>query len=107
MAKSIEAKVAAYRELGYGPKTVARFERSLRETAEFGPLGFVQRDIGRIMDAITEGLPGGPLVASRQQGLMARATKAVADLASLPIEDARKAREAVKRIAETAGIPLP
>ena len=103
MPKSIEEQVAAFRASGFGPQTVARFERSLRETAEFGPLGFVQRDIDRMTAAITgAGVAGAP-----GPRVLARVTKLAADAVDMPIQDARRVRRALQRIADTAGIPLP
>ena len=104
MAKSIAERVASYRDMGFGPRTVAEFERSLRETAEFGPLGFVQRDIDRVMTAITEGVPGAGQRTTEQQNMVTRGLKLVEGVASMPIADARRVRKSLRGVAERSGI---
>ena len=98
--------MASFREVGMGPIRAGRYERALRETLQYGPLGFLQRDAERIRDAITKGLPYAPMPTERQQTLIARANKMAQDILNMPLADAKKARESLKRIAREVGVGL-
>jgi len=102
----IESAVESFKRIGFGPIHAGRYERVLRETLQYGPLGFLQRDAERIRDAITKGLPYAPMPTARQQSLIARANQMAQDIANIPIEDARRARQALQRIAREVGVQL-
>ncbi|KKN30528.1 hypothetical protein LCGC14_0833130 [marine sediment metagenome] len=70
-------------------------------------IGFLQRDIERLVGAITGAVAPAGLGPYFSPSVIARATKLAQDAASMPIEDARRAKKALQRIAENAGIPLP
>lgn len=104
MVRSIEERVAAYAGQGYGPLTVARFERALREAAELGPLGAVQADISRLTAAITGGAkPQGPFAPAA----LSRLTGLAADAVDMPLKDVRRVRDTLRRALERAGLPTP
>ena len=106
MEERIESAVERFRQAGFGPLRVGRYQRALQETLQYGPLGFIQRDIERIRAAITKGLPYAPMPTERQQSLIAKANQLAQDIANMPIEDARRARQALQRIAREVGVQL-
>jgi len=101
-----EIAYAAHRfaEVGFGPIRTERYRRALTEVSEFGPLGFLQRDAERLRAAITKGLPSIGAPTERQQTLVSRANKLATDILNMPLEDARKARRSLQRIARQVGI---
>lgn len=95
-----------FERVGFGPTRVARYERAMTEVAQFGPLGFLQRDAERIKAAITTVLPATSLPAERAQTLVDRANKLAEGIVNMPLEDARRARKALQRIAGEFGVGL-
>lgn len=100
----IEYAARRFAEIGFGPERVARYRRALTEVSEFGPLGFLQRDAKRLRAAITKGLPFAPMPTEREQTLFSRANKLAQDIINMPLEEARKARKSLQRIARQVGI---
>jgi len=102
----IEDAVDQFSRVGMGPLRTERYRRAMTEVTQYGPLGFVQRDAERIRAAITRGLPGAPMPTGRQQTLISRANKLAQDILNMPLEEARKARGSLKRIAREVGVEL-
>ncbi|GAH87353.1 unnamed protein product [marine sediment metagenome] len=102
----IEDAARMFERVGMGPVRTMRYKRAITEVSRYGPLGFLQRDAERIRAAITRGLPFAPMPTGRQQTLIARANKLAQDIIHMPLEDARRARESLKRIAREVGVEL-
>lgn len=100
----IEYAARSFAHIGFGPARVERYRRALTEVSFFGPLGFAQRDAERLRAAITKGLPYAPMPTERQQKLIARANQLAQDILNMPLEDARRARKALQRIAKEVGV---
>jgi len=102
----IEDAVNMFSQVGMGPLRTERYRRAMTEVSQYGPLGFLQRDAERLRAAITKGLPFAPMPTGRQQTLIARANKMAQDILNMPLADAKKARESLKRIAREVGVGL-
>jgi len=102
----IEDAARMFSRVGMGPLHTERYRRAMMEVSQYGPLGFLQRDAERIRAAITKGLPGAPMPTARQQSLIARANQLAQDILNMPLEDARRARKSLQRIAHEVGVEL-
>jgi len=107
MANDIDRKERAYREMGFGAITAGRYGRALREAAELGPLGAIQKDIARMTAAIT-GAPAPPGYGPPfSPAMLARATGLAEDAVNMPLEDARRVRDSLRGMLRRAGIQRP
>ena len=102
----IEDAAEQFSRVGMGPVRTARYKRAITEVSQYGPLGFLQRDAERIRAAITKGLPYAQMPTGRQQTLIARANQTAQSMLNMPLADARKARESLKRIARQVGVEM-
>ncbi len=102
----IEDAARMFERVGMGPVRTMRYKRAITEVSQYGPLGFLQRDAERIRAAVTKGLPYAPMPTGRQQTLIARANKLAQSMINMPLADARKARESLKRIAREVGVEM-
>jgi len=109
-AEFVETNIAyaakKFSEVGMGPVRTARYKRAITEVSQYGPLGFLQRDAERIRAAVTKGLPYAQMPTGRQQTLIARANQLAQGIRNMPLADARKARESLKRIARQVGVEM-
>jgi len=102
----IEDAAEQFSRVGMGPVRTTRYKRALTEISQYGPLGFLQRDAERIRAAVTKGLPYAQMPTGRQQTLIARANQLAQGIRNMPLADARKARESLKRIARQVGVEM-
>lgn len=102
----IEDAVNMFSQVGMGPLRTGRYRRAMTEVSQYGPLGFLQRDAERIRTAVAKGLPYAAMPTARQQSLIARANQLAQDIFNMPLEDARRARSSLQRIAREVGVEL-
>jgi len=102
----IDDAAEKFSRVGMGPVRTTRYKRALTEISQYGPLGFLQRDAERIRAAVTKGLPYAQMPTGRQQTLIARANQLAQGIRNMPLADARKARESLKRIARQVGVEM-
>ena len=93
---TLELAVKGFRDIGFGPLHVGRYERSMKEVMRYGPLGFAQRDIERITKAISHVAGGQGDIASRAENLAQQAL-------NMPLEDVRKIRHRLQDMAKKVG----
>ena len=93
---TLELAFKGFRDIGFGPLRVGRYERSMREVMQYGPLGFAQRDIERITKAIGQATGGRGDILSQAENLAQQAL-------TKPLEDVRRIRRRLQDMAKKAG----